>query len=87
MTSDDAQNDPVLSALRELHSCDVGQLRAHRLRIRCHATFLNVRRAPDTADMADGEVWRRVVVPALLGAWCAIYVVEVMRHAAAIYGL
>jgi hypothetical protein len=35
----------------------------------------------------DGTVWSRVVAPGLLGAWCAVYLVEVMHCAAAIYGL
>ncbi|MGE5357415.1 MAG: hypothetical protein ACM3NQ_00240 [Bacteroidales bacterium] len=45
------------------------------------------RGAADTAATMDAAVWRRIVVPVLLGAWCAIYVVEVVRRAAAIYGL
>jgi len=87
MTSEDAQNDPVLSALSQLHGYDVDQLRAHRLRVRCSAAFVAERRAADTAATMDGAVWRRIIAPALLGAWCAIYVIEVMRRAAAVYGL
>jgi hypothetical protein len=87
MTSDDARNDPVLAALSQLHGHDVDHLRAHRLRIRCRAALVAERRAADAGATMDGAVWRRVVAPALLGAWCAIYVVEVMRLAAAIYGL
>jgi len=87
MTSDDAQNDPVLAAMSELHGYDVDQLRAHRLRVRCRAALVAERRAADAAATMDGAVWRRIVAPGLLGAWCAIYVVEVMRRAAAIYGL
>jgi hypothetical protein len=87
MTSHDAQNDPVLAALNQLHGYDVDQLRAHRLRVQCHAAFVEERRAANTAAMMDGAVWRRIVVPAILGVWCAFYVVEVMRHAATIYGL
>ncbi len=87
MTSNDAQDDPVLAALSQLPGYDVDQLRAHRLRIRCRAAFVTERRAADATAMMDDAVWRRVVAPALLGAWCAIYVVEVVRCAAAIYGL
>lgn len=87
MTPDDADNDPVLEALSQLQGYDVDQLRAHRLRVRCRAAFVADRGAADTAATMDAAVWRRIVVPVLLGAWCAIYVVEVVRRAAAIYGL
>ncbi len=87
MTADDAQSDPVLAALRQLRGYDVDELRAHRLRARCRAAFVAERRAADAAGTMEGTVWSRIVAPGLLGAWCAIYLVEVMRCAAAIYGL
>ena len=87
MTSEDDQNDAVLAALSQLRGCDVDQLRAHRLRVRCRAAIVAERRAADATAAVDSGVWRRIVAPALLGAWCAIYVVEVVRRAAAIHGL
>ena len=87
MTSEDAQNDPVLAVLGQLRGYDVDRLRAHRLRVRCRAAFVAERRAADGAGTMDDTVWSRIVAPGLLGAWCAIYLVEVMRCAAAIYGL
>ncbi len=87
MTPDDAQGDPVLAVLGQLRGCDVDELRAHRLRVRCRAAFVAERRAADAPGTMDGTVWSRLIAPGLLGAWCAIYLVEVMRCAAAIYGL
>ena len=87
MTPDDAQSDPVLAALGQLRGYDVDELRAHRLRVRCRAAIVAERRAADAAAKVDGTVWSRIVAPGLLGAWCAIYLVEMMRCAAAIYGL
>jgi hypothetical protein len=31
-------------------------------------------------------VWQRMVGPALIGAWSAIYLIETLRTAAALYG-
>lgn len=87
MTPDDAQSDAVLAALGHLRGYDVDELRAHRLRVRCRATLVAERRAADAAGPMDGTVWSRIVAPGFLGAWCAIYLVEMMRCAAAIYGL
>ncbi len=86
MTPDDAQSDAVLAALGHLRGYDVDELRAHRLRARCRAAFVAERRVVDAAGTMDGTVWSRLVAPGLLGAWCAIYLVEVMRCAAAIHG-
>jgi hypothetical protein len=36
--------------------------------------------------MVDEAPFRRVVVPALGGAWCLAYLVEIIRYTAAIYG-
>ncbi len=87
MTPDDAQSDPVLAALGQLRGYDVDPLRAHSLRVRYRAAFVEERRAANAAGTMDGTVWSRIVAPGLLGAWCAIYLVEVMRCAAALYRL
>ena len=36
--------------------------------------------------MVDEPPFRRVVVPALGGAWCLAYLVEIIRYTAAVYG-
>jgi hypothetical protein len=36
--------------------------------------------------MANGTLFRRVIGPALGGAWCLAYLVEIIRCAAAIHG-
>ena len=36
--------------------------------------------------MVDGALFLRDVVPALGGAWCLAYVVEIIRYTAAVYG-
>ena len=87
MTPDDAQSDAVLAALGQLRGYDVDELRAHRLRVRCRATLVAERRAAYAAGSMDGPVSSRTVAPGFLGTWCAIYLVEIMRCAAAIYGL
>ena len=35
--------------------------------------------------MVHGAPFRRVIVPALGGAWCLAYLVEILRRTAAIY--
>ncbi len=36
--------------------------------------------------MVDEPPFRRVLVPALGGAWCLAYLVEIIRYTAAVYG-
>ena len=45
------------------------------------------KRAADGAATVDSARWRLTAGPALLAAWCLIYVIEIVRHAAAVYGL
>jgi hypothetical protein len=85
MTSDDVQDDPVLAALSQLPTQDVDRRRAHRLQVRCRAALAARKRAADEAATVDSARWR-FTGPALLVAWCAIYVIEIVRHAAAVYG-
>lgn len=87
MTSDAVDDDPVLAALGQLRARDVGTRRADRLRTRCHAALAAQRRAADTAAAVNSARWAPVVGPVLLAAWCAIYVIEIVRLAGVIYGL
>ena len=85
MTSVD--DDPVLAALSELRTQDVDTRRAHRLHLRCRAALTAQKRAADASAGAASGRWARMAGPALLAAWCAIYTVEIVRLAWAIYGL
>jgi hypothetical protein len=90
MTTDpaDGPNDDILSAVASLRTPDVSQRRARRLRRRCHA-LLQARPGPKESaavvKMMDGRAFQRVIGPALGGAWCLAYLVEIVRRAAAVY--
>jgi hypothetical protein len=82
---DDKPDDDVLASLARLRPCDVSQRRSRQLRRRCHAMLQaepSVERLSRMVDVA----FRRDIVPALGGAWCLAYLVEIIRGAAAIYG-
>ncbi len=82
MTGDDGQNLTVLASLR---TRDVSRRHARRLRNRCHA-LLQPEAVPETsAAMRNGTAFRRIIAPALGGAWCVAYLVEIVRRAAAVY--
>jgi hypothetical protein len=51
MTPDELPGDPVLAALKNLLAWDVGERRAHRLRVRCHGA------ARETGPC--GRCWRQ----------------------------
>lgn len=71
-------DDIACAGLRLLPPDDVSVSRARRLRGRCHDE-LGRRIA---AEPAPGPL----VVPALLGAWSVIYLIGMLRAAAAVYG-
>ena len=83
---DDQQDDDVLASLARLRTCDVSLRRSRQLRRRCHAMLQAEPPAKRWPWMWDGAPFRRVIVPALGGAWCLAYLVEIIRRAAAIYG-
>jgi hypothetical protein len=83
---DDDENDEILTSLARLRTCDVSQRRARQLRRRCHAMLQGEPVAKRSSWMVEGALLRRVVVPALGGAWCLAYLVEIIRCTAAIYG-
>ena len=86
MNIDDRHEDPVLAAVEGLRTYDLSQRRTHQLRTRCHAVLQarSQRHAP--AEAANGTGFGEVIGPALGGAWCLVYLVEVVRRAAAMYG-
>ena len=83
---DDRQDDDVLASLARLRTCDVSQRRSRQLRRRCHAMLQAEPPANRRPWFVDGASLRRVIVPALGGAWCLAYLVEIIRRTAAIYG-
>jgi len=83
---DDKPDADVLASLATLRICDVSQRRSRHLRRRCHAMLQadpSVERFP---WMVEGSPFRRHIVPALGGAWCVAYLLEIIRCTAAIYG-
>ena len=85
MTADDGPADHILAAVASLRIYDVSQRHTRRLRRRCHAR-LQTQPPPTTSPaMVHGTAFRRIIGPALGGAWCLAYLVEIMRCAAAIY--
>jgi hypothetical protein len=83
---DDKPDDDVLASLARLRTCDVSQRRSRQLRRRCHAILLAEPPATRMSPMVDGATFRRIIVPALGGAWCLAYLVEIIRCTAAVYG-
>ena len=83
---DDRPDDDVLASLERLRRRDVSQRRSRQLRRRCHAILQAEPPAKRGSWMVEGAPFRRVVLPALGGAWCLAYLVEIVRFTAAIYG-
>ena len=83
---DDKLDDDVLASLARLRRCDVSQRRARQLRRRCHTILQAEPPVKKSSWMGDEAPFQRVIVPALGGAWCLAYLVEIVRCTAAIYG-
>jgi hypothetical protein len=81
---DDKPDDDVLAGLARLRTCDVSQRRSRQLRRRCHAMLQAEPSVERLSWVVDGA-FRREIVPALGGAWCLAYLVEIVRCTAAIY--
>jgi hypothetical protein len=81
---EDNPDDDFLASLERLRTWDVSQRRSRQLRRRCHA-ILQEPSEETSSGMVDGA-FRRHIVPALGGAWCLAYLVEIVRCTAAIYG-
>jgi len=77
------EDDLAPAGLRLLTREDVSAARAQRLRERCHGE-LRKRTVPEPVPRST--VWRRMVGPALVGTWGAIYLIVTFRSAAALYG-
>jgi hypothetical protein len=89
---DGREDDEFLASLVSLPRYDVSPRRSRHLRRRCHV-MLHAERPAMRAEppvttwhwMMAGVPFRRVIVPALGGAWCLAYLVEIIRRTAAIY--
>ena len=73
-------------SLAGLKTFDVDRRRADRLRARCHAS-LRSRTASKIQPFTFDRRWlRRALAPGLAGAWCLVYLLEIIRRAVVIYG-
>ena len=73
-------------SLAGLKTFDVDRRRADRLRARCHAS-LRARTASRIHPATFDRRWlRRALAPGLAGAWCLVYLLEIIRRAVVIYG-
>ena len=70
-----------------LNTHDVSDRHARRLRRQCHAALQRNTAAAHARARVGATLFRRVIGPALAGAWCLAYLVEIVRRAAAMYGL
>ena len=82
---DDQPAGDVQASLARLRTCDVSQRRSRQLRRQCHAMLQAEPSVERLSWMVDGA-FRQDIVPALGGAWCLAYLVEIVRVTAAIYG-
>ena len=72
-------------SLEGLTTYDVTERHARRLRRQCHAALQSASAAKRPAAAPRGLLFRRVIAPALGGAWCLAYLAEILWRAAAMY--
>jgi hypothetical protein len=84
MSPNDLQDDPLFAALRELPAQDLSPVRAQQLRRRCHRRLQTQAASRLLAPSGEPSAWSRAVRVAV-AAWCLVYVLETIRHAAAVY--
>jgi len=82
---DDRPDDDVLASVARLRRCDVSQRRSRQLRRRCHAVLQAEPPPMRRPWLVEGGAVRRIIIPALGGAWCLAYLVEIIR-CTAMYG-
>jgi hypothetical protein len=81
----DREDDDFLAGVVKLPSYDVSPRRSRHLRRRCHVMLQAEPPAKTSPWMVVGAPFRGIIVPALGGAWCLAYLVEIIRRTAAIY--
>ena len=82
---DDKPDDDFLTSLARLRTFDISQRRSRQLRRRCHAMLQAEPSVERLSWMVDGA-FRRDIVPALGGAWCLAYLVEIISCTVVVYG-
>ncbi len=82
---DDGPGDDVLAGVAGLRACDVSERRSRQLRRRCHAVLQPQSEPERSAARTIGTAFQRIIGPALGGAWCLAYLVEIVRRAVAGY--
>jgi len=86
MREDEIDTDQLFRAFATLRMRDVHQRRANRLRNRCHAVLESQRRTAAGTGVLRDVSPRRLIGPAVAGLWCIVYVAEIIRRAAEVYG-
>ena len=86
MNVEDGQNDQVLTAIASLKTYDVSRRHTTRLRHRCHARLRSERPPGTSGARSEATIFERSIGPALGGAWCLAYLVEIVRRAAGYFG-
>lgn len=72
-------------SLAALKTVDVDRRRAERLRSRCHASLRAQSRRASRPAVSDRKWIRRAIASGAAGAWCVVYLIEIIRRAVAIY--
>jgi len=78
----DRHDDEAIGALALLGTHEPDRARDARVRARCHAALEKRRRLALSPARPD---WRRTLEPAVVGAFCAVYLVEVLSRAIRLY--
>jgi hypothetical protein len=81
----DEHDGDVPASLAGLRTYDVSIRRSRELRRRCHAMLLADATAKSPTLRTERSWLQRVAVPALAGAWCFAYLVEIIRFTGAIF--
>jgi hypothetical protein len=79
------EDDPVVDVLRALPAADVPAHRAEAIRRRCQAELARTVSRDAGAVPVYRRAWRPVVEPAMVVGLAAMFLVEVLRRAAALY--
>ena len=73
-------------SLAGLKTFDVDRRRADRLRARCHASLRAHAVRASRPVVSDGKWIRRAIASGAAGVWCVVYLIEIIKRAAVIYG-
>ena len=73
-------------SLAGLKTFDVDRRRADRLRAKCHSSLRSRTAREARPARSDRPQFRRMFAPGLAGAWCVLYLLEIIRRAVVIYG-